>query len=147
MGVVVGRATGSARRHSVEPVRPRTPFLARRPVVAAVILAFGVTVAQTIEDEVVVEPAPAVGEAGAAFSLVFAAELIKEHRREHGVLPPDLAAVGLSEAQYRYWPNRDGSFELGAGSGGELVRFDPAGRSQGAEDLLRIMTSSSEGER
>jgi hypothetical protein len=124
--------------------KPKTPFLAQRRVVVTVVVLFAALMANTLRRGDGVQPAPEVEEAAVEFSLLFAAEAVKQYRDEHGVLPSSLSAVGLSDERYQYRPGRDGSFELASADGSQSLRHDG---SESTVDILRAMTTSPGGGR
>jgi hypothetical protein len=142
MSAAVGGAMRGRPRRYTRPSKPKTPLLTQRRVVVGVLVLFGAVMANTLLRADGVQPAPEVEGAGAEFSLLFAAEVVKQYRDVHGALPPSLSTVGLSEERYRYAPGRDGSFELGAADGTRSLRYDS---SQGTAAILRAMTTTPEG--
>jgi len=144
MSLDLGTAVRSTSRRSARPSEQKTPFLSRLPVVATVLVFFLVSMDNILKGDGGFQPEPQVEAAAAEVSVMVAAEMLKQYRRDHGELPPSLSAVGLSEERYRYQRGRDGDFVLEATTGTQSVRYDS---SEGPVELVRAMASQAGGQR
>ena len=129
---------------STSPGERKTPFLTRPPVIVTVLVLFLASMNHLLKGDEGFQPEPQVEAAAAEVSVMVAAEMVKQYRRDHGELPPSLSAVGLSEERYKYQRGRDGDFLLEATTGTQSVRYNT---SEGPVELVRAMASQSGGQR
>lgn len=144
MSLDVGTAVRSTSRSSARPSERKTPFLTRPPVMVTVLVLFLASMNHLLKGDKGVQPEPQVEAAAAEVSVMVAAEMVRQYRRDHGELPPSLSAVGLSEERYKYQRGRDGDFVLEATTGTQSVGYNS---SEGPVDFVRAMALQSGGGR
>ena len=142
MSLDVGTAVRSTSRSSARPGEQKTPFLTRPPVIVTVLVLFLASMNHLLKGDEGDQSEPQVEAAAAEVSVMVAAEMVSQYRRDHGELPPSISAVGLSEDRYRYQRGRDGDFVLEATTGTQSVRYNS---SEGPADFVRAMASQTGG--